>query len=284
MKTQQRLYMIGAAKSGTTKLADLLNQHPDICLSSPKEPNFFTKRIFEQQSVDWYESLFENPSAKFLLDASTSYTAGWNKSSSDIAKRIVEVAPDATFIYIVRDPVQRAWSSYWHSKRSGAESRRPEVVLGSTESHHIQASLYNNRIEDYLAYFPTENFHVIYFEEFTKAPEQFAHRLFSILGLPTIELSESAAEKTNSSFQWFGPFSILRRVPLSKLRMLNNLIKSVLPRGFHDWLKRVVSKPIPKISDRIAKMIDQQVGDNMKDFNARFHSLRVKPVKSKDQI
>lgn len=35
------VYLIGAQKSGTTTLAYLLAQHPDICLSEPKETHFF---------------------------------------------------------------------------------------------------------------------------------------------------------------------------------------------------------------------------------------------------
>ncbi|MCA9246295.1 MAG: sulfotransferase, partial [Planctomycetales bacterium] len=33
--------IIGAARSGTTALAKILQQHPDIFLSEPKEPHFF---------------------------------------------------------------------------------------------------------------------------------------------------------------------------------------------------------------------------------------------------
>jgi hypothetical protein len=35
------LFLVGAAKSGTTALADYLDQHPEIWICRPKEPNFF---------------------------------------------------------------------------------------------------------------------------------------------------------------------------------------------------------------------------------------------------
>ncbi len=34
------VFLIGVPKAGTTWLSNILNQHPGICLSDPKEPNF----------------------------------------------------------------------------------------------------------------------------------------------------------------------------------------------------------------------------------------------------
>ena len=51
-----RAFLIGAAKSATTTLADLLNQHPHIFLSNPKEPDFFW--INWDRGIDWYRALF----------------------------------------------------------------------------------------------------------------------------------------------------------------------------------------------------------------------------------
>ncbi|MBR40512.1 MAG: hypothetical protein CMA89_01290 [Euryarchaeota archaeon] len=34
------VFLIGVPKAGTTWLSNILNQHPEICLSDPKEPNF----------------------------------------------------------------------------------------------------------------------------------------------------------------------------------------------------------------------------------------------------
>jgi len=45
----QYVFIIGAAKCGTTALADLLDQHSNICLSYPKEPDFFTTRIYRSE-------------------------------------------------------------------------------------------------------------------------------------------------------------------------------------------------------------------------------------------
>ena len=49
---------IGASKSGTTTLYDILRQHPDIFIPSYKEPHFFDSPIVFERGVDWYENTY----------------------------------------------------------------------------------------------------------------------------------------------------------------------------------------------------------------------------------
>ena len=49
-------FILGAAKCATTTLADLLDLHPNIRLSDPKEPDFFTGRT--GRSAAWYRDRF----------------------------------------------------------------------------------------------------------------------------------------------------------------------------------------------------------------------------------
>ena len=53
----------GATKSGTTALGEYLNDHPQVCMSWMKEPNFFTEEIpvtRYKNGFSWYQSLFDN--------------------------------------------------------------------------------------------------------------------------------------------------------------------------------------------------------------------------------
>ena len=42
-KPNNFVFIIGAMKSGTTSLFDILSQHPQVCPSKTKEPDYFTK-------------------------------------------------------------------------------------------------------------------------------------------------------------------------------------------------------------------------------------------------
>ena len=51
--------VIGAMKCGTTSLYRYLQQHPEICMSRTKEPNFFVREKNYDKGIEWYQSLFE---------------------------------------------------------------------------------------------------------------------------------------------------------------------------------------------------------------------------------
>ena len=51
------LFIPGAAKSGTTSLHNLLNQHPEICMSSVKEPGYWKNEKFKDK--DFQNIIYE---------------------------------------------------------------------------------------------------------------------------------------------------------------------------------------------------------------------------------
>jgi hypothetical protein len=114
-------YLIGAQKAGTTSLAFLLQQHPQISVSTPKETHYFSFKF--DKGLEWYRSRFFAIDGNLLLDASTSYTmANLDPSISmgvkeNVPARIYSLRHDAKFIYILRDPVERTISAYWHGLR-----------------------------------------------------------------------------------------------------------------------------------------------------------------------
>jgi Sulfotransferase family len=52
------LFIIGAAKAGTTALYDYLAQHPQVFLSPDKEPMYFSRDEYYARGPDWYEHLY----------------------------------------------------------------------------------------------------------------------------------------------------------------------------------------------------------------------------------
>lgn len=172
-----QLYLIGAQKAGTTTLSYLLGQHPDVCLSRPKETHFFAREW--HRGLAWYEQRFSTLDAKVLLDASTTYTmaaiAGKRSSSSfleyfpDVPQRIHSLARNAKFIYLLRDPVDRTYSAYFHYFSRGVERRCFEQTL-QEESFYLDVSDYHGQLLPWLDYFPIDAFHFVLFEDFKRDP------------------------------------------------------------------------------------------------------------------
>ena len=170
------VYLIGAQKAGTTTLAHLLSQHPEICVAKNKEPHFFTGN--SAKGLDWYRQQFSDCDA-VCLDASTSYSfAPLSQNNSYMAKkqfhnipqRIHALNPQAKFIYLLRDPVARVYSGYWHSFNTGREQKSFSEAI-ARDSFYLDVSDYYSQLNLWLEYFPIESFLFLLFEEMKHNPE-----------------------------------------------------------------------------------------------------------------
>ena len=155
------VFLIGVPKAGTTWLSNILNQHPGICLSDPKEPNFIAthKGTFarDEREPDWskYGDFFSRDGLK--MDASV------HTFSCPIApQRIKSNFPDARFILCLREPVSRA-VSHWNMVRSTGEDRRNGRDWGdfeeawSDESLRV-VSMYGTSMRNWLDHFDLSRF------------------------------------------------------------------------------------------------------------------------------
>lgn len=250
------IFIIGAAKCGTTALADMLGQHKNVCLSNPKESDFFTDRVFEN-GFEWYESRFNEKDCYYRVDASVSYTAGWGGSSKNIAERIKAFCPDAKIIYIMRDPIDRTWSSYWHAIRNGKNQGPFDEVVRNPESDHVTASQYINRIDDYLCYFDRKDLLLLSQRDLQSRSEEILRVVGDFVGISGLTESVSDTErKVNSSYRFniFGEM-LLKVVPLSFVKYCANLAFKYLPSWVSKSIKSVVSQPVPEISSSQAEYL-----------------------------
>ena len=251
------IFIIGAAKSGTTSLANMLEQHPDICVSSPKEPDFFTRN--QDQGLDWYKNGFNNVTdGMYLVDASTSYTSfSQEMIGSNTPEKIHQSCPNAKIIYIVRDPVQRTWSSYWHSVRAG-EEKRPFLDAIKGQNLHIEGSMYFQWLERYLSYFDNKNIHVVNFHDFVKDNGKVFNDVLSFLEIENKKTTNTSTHAThkNESFVWNtkGQF-ILNAIGIHRIKRINKIVKKILPESLHSRIKNTLSSSTPKISTDEGKLL-----------------------------
>lgn len=184
------LFIVGVGKAGTSSLAEYVSHHPDIFISPLKEPHFFsdaTPRLAPTvKAEEDYLRLFSDAQEPVRGEASVSYF--WDPGS---ASRIRRVRPDARIVVILRDPVERAHSHYWHAYKNGVE-RRPFALAAQQElagsrpaglEPYLARSLYSEPLARYLEAFPG-NVHVVFFEELVHDPASELVKLFSFLQVP----------------------------------------------------------------------------------------------------
>ncbi len=160
-------FIIGAPKCGTTSLHSYLDQHPQIGMSLKKETHFFigpenmTSPAGRVDQLEAYEKLFD-PAFEVRGEASPSYAV--HPRHQGAPKAIQALVPDAKFIYLVRDPIDRTISQYQHRVSMAGERRSLCDALGDLSdpySLYTCASLYASQLDRYLHYFPQDRILVI---------------------------------------------------------------------------------------------------------------------------
>lgn len=204
-------FIIGAAKAGTTSIFALLEQHPDIFMPTPKEPEFFARDDLYSAGIETYSALFAGARpGQRLGEASTLYSHA--PLFPDTAARIARHAPGAQFIYVLREPVARAYSFYVQLVKNYQNGTRDyavhrcfedfvlperhalaaprEKALAPFNAHFpdtpelcLAGSDYLLQIETYLACFPRDRFLFLTFEAFRDDPRATLRRITGFLGL-----------------------------------------------------------------------------------------------------
>ncbi len=224
------LFLIGAMKSGTTYLRKLLNAHPAIFMSEPDEPSYFVepqrlKQIWTDmwerdfwRSEENYLKLFESAGdATILGEASTNYTK--MPVVSGVPEKIQAFNPEARFIYILRDPVERTISHYWHMVRYHAE-RRPIAKAIRRDDQYIAVSHYAMQAKPFLERFGRDRVAILTYETMIRNPAETAKEIYRWLGVGTegadmagFDEPEHVTPSVVSVSQWAGMPRRLRQSP-----------------------------------------------------------------------
>jgi len=209
------LFVPGAAKCGTTTLHDLLNCHPDICMSVVKEPVYWNSEgIQNEKRANWYRKLFGNSEAKILGESTTSYMY-FPEFISNVSK-LFPSSPK--FIFILRNPIDRCHSHYWWLKGRGQEKR--------TFSEAMQSDL-NRSLERY-GYLPNYYYHFgLYGKNIKRFMDAFGKDAIKIITLE--ELQNDRLKTLNSCFTYLG-VSEMNSIP--DIRS-NETVKLKYPKLFH---------------------------------------------------
>ena len=169
-------FIIGTQKAGTTTLFNILKQHPDIYLPEKKELHFFDSDTNYKKGFDWYLSSFfaniENESA--IGEITPSYCF-----DSNTPRRILESCGESVkFIFIVRNPIDRALSHYNMNKSRDDEKYDFETALETEKQrlktlsskeqmkfNYLERGYYSEQLENYFKFFAKENILVLSFEK-----------------------------------------------------------------------------------------------------------------------
>jgi hypothetical protein len=174
--------LAGAPKSGTSSLWSYIRQHPDVFMPEDKELFYFDFKY--DRGVDWYRQQFSGHTDEQAIGEATVWYMRWPK----VPERIHDLLPEVKLIFILRNPIERARSEFWHDFRTG------KYPFTMTFSEFIQSPIrdkrmtissgkYYDHLQRFEEYFDRSQFLVFLTEDLKESPDRVLGDIYEFLGV-----------------------------------------------------------------------------------------------------
>lgn len=238
----------GCQKGGTSALDYYLRQHPEIGMAKGKELHFFdNENIFQKSNVKYfqYEKQFNfRPSIKFYGEATSIYIY-WKPC----CQRIWEYNPDIKLIFILRNPIDRAFSHWnmefnrnWDNYTFTDAIRNESIRIQETAPmqhriySYIDRGLYVEQIKRFINTFPRNQLLFIKYEEFNLNQEETLEHIFNFIGVDGKKFNFE--RKTVHKIKYHSLISGEDKEFLSNIfRADINELENILGWNCSDWLE-----------------------------------------------
>ena len=210
-------YVIGAAKCGTSSLYDYLIKHPSIQPVVIKEIRYFGK--YYNRGLNWYRVCFPFRFQKYYVknilkkDFLTGEATPRYLDNPHVPGRIKQITPNAKFIALLRNPIDRAYSHHNMMFNGGDETLSFEDAIKKEEERtheefkkmendgnyysdkyfqqaFLHRGIYVDKLKQWMKVFPKEQFLIIQSEEFFNNTPTEYNKILKFLGLPEWELTD----------------------------------------------------------------------------------------------
>jgi hypothetical protein len=181
--------VISPPKTGSSWLAANLRCHPQLFMPAIKEVRYFNSLI-KWLDLNWYLDQFGSGAGRVKGEASPSYAI----LPVGRIRLLRRLRPDLRLIFLMRDPVARAWShakhNHYHREANFASSAEaleavPEAQWRENFTHAwpLACGDYLGQLRRWLSVFPREQVYVGFYESIAKSPECLLRGLFAFLGV-----------------------------------------------------------------------------------------------------
>jgi hypothetical protein len=215
LDTPPTFLVIGAARSGTTALTRTLSQHPEIFITEPKETHFFA---FANSAVHFNGPGDDRMMNERLVTDAATYVRLYS-DARDIAHRgegsvstlfyartsipnIRRYAPNVKLVVSLRNPTDRAYSSYLYLRSRGFETL-PTFEQGLAAEaertragwHHMWQYLalghYAAQLQPFIDAFGRERLEIVVHDDYRSHPRRTLDHVVDFLGAPRHEFDTS---------------------------------------------------------------------------------------------
>jgi len=237
VNTLPNLFIVGAAKSGTTSLHNYLNQHPDVFMCTPKEPHFLINNEIGKDRIpigicsenEYLDLFLEGRGKKYRGESSVMYLMF---PEIVIPKINQQFGEECKIIIMLRNPIERAYSGFQHVRRYNikedcsdfksawniSEERYFSKSDMTPSSRYKELGLYYKQVKSYLD--EVKNVHIIIYEDYKNNFKNEMIKVFDFLGINKINI-DSDKRHMVGGWQW-------EDEKMKRIMMTENPIRSVL--------------------------------------------------------
>lgn len=211
----------GTEKAGTTSVFTYLSAHPSVCGSVVKETDFFRNSYTgdHQKDIANYAQYFERcaSNSSIVMEASPGYLG----SGEQVAIRIHALLPNSKLLFILRNPIDRIYSSFnFHKGKLNLDKnldfedyvdkciaydcgQKTPTELGIEEWYLkvISFGRYANFLKYYYQQFPEQQIKVMFFENLTQDTAAFMYELCQFLEISPIHFENYDFKKVNVTYE-----------------------------------------------------------------------------------
>ncbi len=251
--TDPNFLIVGAQKSGTTSLARWLRCHPDLAMPEMKELHYFSHPVRHQGGLEGYRRYFAGlPEVAALGEATPEYLY-----RTEVPRRIVDVLGPVRCIAVLRNPVDRAYSSWLHGLRLGQVPPTFEEALDDEDRRLAleqwgwgalaDRGYYARQLRRYEKHMGRDRIHVELFDDLRSEPEAVLARVFTFLGLDPSPQPRS-----------FKAYNVASRSVLPGV--MQRRIQRIKDRRVRQWLRKRTMRPYtppPMHPDTRTRLLEQ---------------------------
>jgi len=185
---------LGPGRTASTWLYECLVDHPEVLMTDRKVVNYYDRKYHKGQ--EWFESHYpSSPDGRKVGNVATSYV-----SMPGVPERIVDHVNDVTLLMCLRNPVERAYSHWWHIKQSGFDYEFEDAFdVDTPYIAYLLPGMYHLHLSRYQRYFDDEQIELLFFEDLVDDDVAYLSEIFDRIGVDPDYVPAQAKETINEA-------------------------------------------------------------------------------------
>jgi hypothetical protein len=242
--------IVGPQKCATTWIYKCLYEHPEVYLPETDSVHYFD--INYHRDIEYYQNSFSSYEGESIVGEETATYI----REQEAPRRIYDTIPDVKLIFTFRNPIDRAYSHWWHDKSKNKHSYEFDRVLKNYDLYQnwIVPGFYYRHLSRYLDYFPKENIKVCVMDDLVEDEWRYLKQIYTFLGIKQRFTPLYINKKANQGSYRFDKKSLFWKA--------TNLFKNTAPEKAVNAIKPIHSRIVDIMANK--SEYEEGMSENMR--------------------